>query len=355
MNMNRRRAIIGLKKGKLPNEYQEVEYLQSTGTQYINTGYILQSMNFSVDAELSIDNTYPGSYGEQYFFGVFNNLKFFRAGTYQGYWYAEIGYSSGTISRFKNLTAVANTRTHIILGNNSSESFMEINGTRYTNTVVTDKPTKSIFFFGISNNGSLYTTAPFVGGKFYSFKIKDDGILVRDFIPCYRKSDGVAGMYDTVNEVFHTNAGSGTFTIGQNVGSDGLYILQDGILRNGFTMQTYRGAFTYYSGEVLGLRGTSLLGTNTVVLGNEKLDLQSYRYLRGRGCSSGSSASDFYLAISPTSSTATPIYTYFNWTDWNIVTLDLANYASGNYRLNTGTSNSQARLRDVWLTNTLTA
>lgn len=37
MNL-RRRAIMASKKARLPIEYQEVEYLESTGEQYIDTG-----------------------------------------------------------------------------------------------------------------------------------------------------------------------------------------------------------------------------------------------------------------------------------------------------------------------------
>ena len=54
-----------------------------------------------------------------------------------------------------------------------------------------------------------------VGGKakmtLYSCKIYDDGVLVRDFIPCSRKSDGLIGLYDTVTKEFYTNAGTGEF------------------------------------------------------------------------------------------------------------------------------------------------
>ena len=34
---------------------------------------------------------------------------------------------------------------------------------------------------------------------------------------CYRKADGVIGMYDVENDVFYTNNGSGDFTKGQNI------------------------------------------------------------------------------------------------------------------------------------------
>lgn len=56
-----------------------------------------------------------------------------------------------------------------------------------------------------------------MGGNVYSFKIYDSGNLSVNYIPCYRKSDGVIGFYDTVNNVFKVNNGGGTFTKGPDV------------------------------------------------------------------------------------------------------------------------------------------
>lgn len=44
-----------------------------------------------------------------------------------------------------------------------------------------------------------------------------DDVFVRNFIPCYRKSDNVIGLYDLVNDVFYTNNGTGIFLKGADV------------------------------------------------------------------------------------------------------------------------------------------
>ena len=44
------------------------------------------------------------------------------------------------------------------------------------------------------------------------FKISDGTTLIRDYVPCYRKSDNVIWMYDLVNNQFYTNAGTWTLT-----------------------------------------------------------------------------------------------------------------------------------------------
>lgn len=40
------------KKGRLPSEYQEVEYIESTGTQYIDTG-LTPNGNYSFDIKIN--------------------------------------------------------------------------------------------------------------------------------------------------------------------------------------------------------------------------------------------------------------------------------------------------------------
>lgn len=41
--------------------------------------------------------------------------------------------------------------------------------------------------------------------------------ITHNYIPCYRKSDDVIGMYDTISQTFHTNAGTGSFVKGADI------------------------------------------------------------------------------------------------------------------------------------------
>ena len=55
-------------------------------------------------------------------------------------------------------------------------------------------------------------------GSYYYVKIFDNSEnLIFDGIPCLRKSDNVAGLFDKVNNIFYTNQGSGSFTLGDYV------------------------------------------------------------------------------------------------------------------------------------------
>ena len=48
--------------------------------------------------------------------------------------------------------------------------------------------------------------------RYYGVKIDVNGETERNYIPCIRTSDGIAGMYDTVNGVFYASVGTNNFT-----------------------------------------------------------------------------------------------------------------------------------------------
>ena len=66
-----------------------------------------------------------------------------------------------------------------------------------------------IYLFGRSSTSGTLDDAG--NSRIYKVKIWDGNLLIRNMVPCYRKNDSVAGMYDLANGVFYTNAGSGTF------------------------------------------------------------------------------------------------------------------------------------------------
>ena len=55
-------------------------------------------------------------------------------------------------------------------------------------------------------NKSRTTVDGYTNAKIYYVKIIENAILIRNFIPCYRKQDNKPGLYDLVNDVFYTNA-----------------------------------------------------------------------------------------------------------------------------------------------------
>lgn len=65
--------------------------------------------------------------------------------------------------------------------------------------------------------GTGTTQYPFIG-YIYRQQAYQNNVLVGDFIPAIRNSDNVVGMYDTVSGTFYTNAGTGVFIAGTPLG-----------------------------------------------------------------------------------------------------------------------------------------
>ena len=92
-----------------------------------------------------------------------------------------------------------------------SKNGLYLDGAKLNFTAGTSMANANLILFRALNDNRVFL------GKIYSTKVYDDNILIRDLVPCYRKSDNVIGMLDLVNNVFYTNAGSGKFLKGNSV------------------------------------------------------------------------------------------------------------------------------------------
>lgn len=94
--------------------------------------------------------------------------------------------------------------TTFTINDNSAEGVRSWNNTNLS----------ALLFGGNTESGATQVTSLL---KVFAFQLFENGKLSLNFIPCYRKSDGEIGMYDTVSKNFYTNAGTGTFLKGADV------------------------------------------------------------------------------------------------------------------------------------------
>ena len=188
---------------KVPNEYKAIEYIEGTGTQYIDTG-INATNKTLVNAKLYTQNTgnknwfggsgYSGNYN--YVFNSYNQNTF------------EIRYGSGNWQTLYSSDSIVGEIFIVKYG----DGIIRINNKNISNlstTTFVDTQTITIF---VRNGGFGY-----IDGRIYYFQIYKDNMLLRNLLPCIRKSDNVAGLYDTVNGVFYTNIGTGSFVTGPEI------------------------------------------------------------------------------------------------------------------------------------------
>lgn len=188
---------------KLPSGYTELEYIQSSGTQYIDTGF-----KPNQDTKISMTADFPPS-GNTWLYGGrasagSNSLGFL--------------YTSGDKYRFDyasslNELAIKPTGKFTI---DSDKNKCYINGElASTATYTTFTSPVNMYIFGNNNNGSLSGGS---SAKLYNCSIYDNGVLIRSFVPC-KNASGTVGLYDSVNNQFYQNAGTGTFVAGPEIPS----------------------------------------------------------------------------------------------------------------------------------------
>lgn len=184
----------------LPNGYRRLEYIQSSGTQYIDTGFKPNSdTRIVADFQIVLNNTkYIAVFGQRSSSGQ-GNFLFLQSGLF-------IAMYGSAYSTLTNSTSVATNR-HVC---DFNKNIVTISGASKTLTSSSFTGAANLVLFACNTSGNkelLGTT------RFYSCKIYDNGTLIRDFIPC-QNPDGTLGLWDDANSVFYGNAGTGTFTAG---------------------------------------------------------------------------------------------------------------------------------------------
>ncbi len=194
------------KPSKLPAEYQEVKYIESSGTQYIATWYNPKTTTeFEIEYEIV-------SYNQRYCVPMWTR-KDYNLNAYY-FWYENNDNSYyGFWNQHTDPSSVAFhwvwVKRKITYHNNILS-----NWTQSVTVVTNQQPYWNIAIFW---DESTWTVQELWAMKIYMFKLREWNNLIRDFIPCYRKADSVIGMYDLVNDVFYTNSWTWTFTKGNDV------------------------------------------------------------------------------------------------------------------------------------------
>lgn len=206
----RRHVMLGAasqqnRGGLLPSGYTKLEYIESTGTQYIDTG-IVPTKNIGIRGKAC----YTAVANSQSIIGYRTNAGDTR------FWLNEsIGLFRPSMGGYidSSVPVVPNeTKDFSFNYNNDLKAYWgdESENLTYLGTVWQD----SLYVFCANVYGS---PDYFAHLKLYYLAIYNGNSLVRNLIPCCLNSDNILGMYDTVSQTFFTNAGTGPFIAGPEV------------------------------------------------------------------------------------------------------------------------------------------
>ena len=174
--------------------YKEVEYIESTGIQYINTGIVSSTLSADYQIELQSQGTRnPTNYA------VYVSFNGQSAGA--GTWIAQ-GRSGMAFYNTENASGSFAVPTMTKVVTKISDSQISFNDEIHK---MNSKFTRSGALHIFGTTFPTYT-------KLWYFKVWSNGELLRDLIPVVK--NGTYGLWDNVTNQFYGNAGSGSFTGG---------------------------------------------------------------------------------------------------------------------------------------------
>ena len=187
---------MGMFDAENPDNFTKLDYLQSTGTQYINAG--IAGIN-GVDVEYALSNITDGN-------GVFGALKANAEKRYDIYLWSEIYLCLS--SAIYSLEAL-DTNIHIVQ-HGITDNTLVVDGVNI-GTTVDDVVSNELntYIFARNRNSTLEYFRLII--KY--IKLYKNGECVRFFLPVKFKCSSTIGMFDVVNNKFYRNAGTGTFGI----------------------------------------------------------------------------------------------------------------------------------------------
>ena len=191
--------------------YTPLEYIESDGNQYINTGYYA---NEKSQYELS----YSNNTGVGVLFGAYNSDWNNGSGLYTNedntnngntfFLHYNGNHNTYIISLGVTKADISINRNKInVNGNNANFK----DGAVPTTSFTLNKP---LYIFAGNMAGNVVQP---VKMRLSNFTIKENGIVLHCFIPVIRNSDNAVCLYDLVNDKFAFNNGTGSFIAGPEI------------------------------------------------------------------------------------------------------------------------------------------
>ena len=179
-------------------KYTPVEYIQSYGAQYIDTGFNPKSTTrIKMSAQFLGGDTTSALFGERSAASSTDSTSFTLLIISQKPRSDYFGDSKSGVQ------TVATTQIEI----DWNKNICAIGDDTITHAAVSKASERPLYLFAANTAGSA--TLPAIM-RLYACQIYDDGTLVRDFIPA-KDELGNVGLYDKAGETFYYNAGIGVF------------------------------------------------------------------------------------------------------------------------------------------------
>ena len=193
--------------GRLPSEYQEVEWIENINKSggNNNNAYILTNFTPTQNTKLEIEvMTFSNTNNVSLTCDTSNVMAFGlrkeNSSSCDGY-YFRTKYNGAITDNQKNKIELSQAEykiNDVVVASNLSGGSV---------------PNRDIPIFAYRYGNNFWVSH----SRLYSYKLYESGTLERDYVPCYRKADDKVGLYDLVYQEFVTSQNSYDFTKGNDV------------------------------------------------------------------------------------------------------------------------------------------
>lgn len=178
---------------RLPEGYTELEYIESSGTQYIDTG-VIPAYGYTAECGFIATNI-PSGTSESWVYAVFDI-------TVSGYPRMRSGLVGSSY-----YTDASNGAVYT---GNAGEYTVSKGGVSAANCSL------SVYVFSAHEKTGAVHTANSMYRLYYLNFYDASGNLINEFVPC-TDPNGEAGLYDTMTDTFHGNLGTGSIIAGTKI------------------------------------------------------------------------------------------------------------------------------------------
>lgn len=204
--------FMGWHLPRVPEGYREVEYIENTGKEWIDTDVNGNNDSLIIDANIYYSNhvTYGSFYG---------NYVSEQANTYR----LILRDSAENVGYFGSNTVAGKSGFVENWAKNKWHTIKQYKQNGYIYFKVDENaPTNRASEVGQTNNTDIALFASSVNKptqvlmRIGMFKMTDSQGVLRDYVPCYDETNKKYGLYDLKNKKFYGNQGDGAFTGGND-------------------------------------------------------------------------------------------------------------------------------------------
>lgn len=210
-----RRKLMMYKKSEseLPSEYQQVDYIEFNGNEYILLNTVTLQENVTYKAECSISFTsFTPNINTFYLNGFTSGFAF-------GLTYNKLtdGYGYGTLPSTVNVKI--NQIYDFLVFFDGKYQYTYVDGEFYHERTQGSFYTSNDVRYPIGCSYSSKNPAYFCKQRLHQrYRLYINDSLIFDGIPCYNKSSKESGLYDTISKRFFGNmSANGNITYGNEV------------------------------------------------------------------------------------------------------------------------------------------